>query len=309
MKRILLLLTIICLISCNNRTNTNTRNNDSVDVDKKDAKSQEEKNKEFSLRFASYLLYTCEEDKYDYNGYHSSTAIITINERRAYLKLFDDVNKKCYSYKYDIEKKIHQKDSLVTYVICGRDVFNGIINMGTNKATGKFVNINIYISGNDTVSCWMQEGKYKLNTLVEGNSKYKIDTIGRVVKEDMSFTECVVVYEGNDDYYILRYKSEYDFYQHIAIEKYTGMLHEGDKVCGDIYTHIPRNTPSYKLGKSDEELDVSKRFRYFFNRSRNSKTKIRLESCIGITYDAALKFLGEKGYLKEKDQKVFDANN
>lgn len=91
MKKALLLLALVCFISCTNnqQSNNTTDATDSVGVEEivSVTESPEVEDTEITLDFSSYHLYTCEEDKYDASGYQPVSAKVTIDEESKRLHL------------------------------------------------------------------------------------------------------------------------------------------------------------------------------------------------------------------------------
>ena len=94
--------------------------------------------------------------------------------------------------------------------------------------------------------------------------------------------EGVVVYEGDDDYYIVETRKGYT-----VLETYSGILYEGDNVRGELNEY---------------------NFRYIINRDRNSEVKVYIEDYM-LSAESALEWLGEHDHLADDDQRAYDANN
>ena len=112
MKKALLLLALVCFISCTNNQQSNnfTDATDSVAVEEivDVAEAPEVEDTEITLDFSSYHLYTCEEDKYDASGYQPVSAKVTIDEesKKASLKLYDSGENKWYPFNFRIDEKL-----------------------------------------------------------------------------------------------------------------------------------------------------------------------------------------------------------
>ena len=92
----------------------------------------------------------------------------------------------------------------------------------------------------------------------------------------------MVVYEGDDDYYIVETRRGFT-----VLEVYSGILYEGNKVKGELN----------KYG-----------FKYLVNRNRDSEVKVYIEDFM-LSDDDALEWLGENDHLDDDDQRAYDANN
>lgn len=94
--------------------------------------------------------------------------------------------------------------------------------------------------------------------------------------------EGVVVYEGTGDYYIVETRKGYTL-----LERYSGILNEGDKVRGELNRY---------------------NFKYIINRNRNTEVRVYIEDYM-LTDKSALEWLGEHDHLKYDDQRAYDAYN
>lgn len=101
-------------------------------------------------------------------------------------------------------------------------------------------------------------------------------------KESSDCVEGVVVYEGDDDYYIVETRRGFTI-----LEVYSGILYEGNKVRGELNRYS---------------------FRYIINRNRNSEVRVYIED-YALTEDDAIEWLGENDHLNDEDQRIYDANN
>ena len=93
--------------------------------------------------------------------------------------------------------------------------------------------------------------------------------------------EGVVVYEGDDDYYIVETRKGYT-----VLERYSGRLDEDDKVRGELNRY---------------------NFKYLINRNKSSEVRVYIEDYM-LSDERALEWLGEHGHLKSRDQEAYDYN-
>lgn len=93
--------------------------------------------------------------------------------------------------------------------------------------------------------------------------------------------EGVVVYEGTGDYYIVETRKGCT-----VLERYSGVLNEGDKVRGELNRYNSK---------------------YLINRNRNTEVRVYIEDYM-LSEDDALEWLGEHDRLKYDDQKKYDYN-
>lgn len=317
MKKALLLLALVCFISCTNnqQSNNSTDATDSVAVGEivDVTEAPEVEDTEITLDFSSYHLYTCEEDKYDASGYQPVSAKVTIDEesKKASLKLYDSGENKWYPFNFRIDEKLHLKDGVVTYSVYNNANQKGYIYVSTNRPGGLFIDINNFVFGGDAVCCWMQENdssgdEYRQETVTiestpntyPSNPSYSpslgsgsIHSEERITgnysnysnyEETDNCVEGVVVYEGAGDYYIVETRKGYT-----VLERYSGRLDEGDKVRGELNKY---------------------NFKYLINRNRSSEVKVYIEDYM-LSDSRALEWLGEHEKLKDDDQRAFDANN
>ena len=158
MKKALLLLALVCFISCtNNQQNNNTTDaTDSVavvieTVDVTEAPEVEDT--EITLDFSSYHLYTSEDDKYDSYGYQPVSAKVTIDEenKKASLKLYDSGEKQWYPFNFRIDEKLHLQEGVITYTVYNNANQKGYIYVSTNRPGGLFVDINNFVFNGDVI--------------------------------------------------------------------------------------------------------------------------------------------------------------
>ena len=317
MKKALSLLALVCFISCTNnqQNNSTSEAEDSLLVEEivSVEETPEVKNTEITLDFSSYHLYTCEEDKYDTSGYQPVSAKVTIDEesKKASLKLYDSGENKWYPFNFRIDEKLHLKDGVVTYTVYNNANQKGYIYVSTNRPGGLFIDINNFVFGGDAVCCWMQENdssgdEYRQETVTiestpntyPSNPSYSpslgrgsIHSEERITgsysnysnyEETDNCVEGVVVYEGDDDYYIVETRRGYT-----VLEVYSGILYEGNKVRGELNSY---------------------NFKYLINRNRNSEVRVYIED-YALSEDDAIEWLGEHDHLDDDDQRAYDANN
>ena len=101
-------------------------------------------------------------------------------------------------------------------------------------------------------------------------------------EETSDCVEGVVVYEGDDDYYIVETRRGYT-----VLERRYGSLYEGHKVRGE-------------LNRSGTK--------YLINRNRDSEVRVCIED-YALSEDDAIEWMGENDHLKYDDQRAYDANN
>ena len=101
-------------------------------------------------------------------------------------------------------------------------------------------------------------------------------------EETDNCVEGVVVYEGDDDYFIVETRRGYT-----VLERRSGSLSEGHKVRGEL------NRTGTK---------------YLYNRRRNSEIRVYIED-YALSDDDALEWLGEHDHLKSDNQEAYDYNN
>jgi len=320
MKRILSLLAIASVISCSNsqQRNNSTDTIDSVAIEKKVnvAESPQIEDTEITLNFSSYHLYTSEGDKYDVSGYQPVSASITIDEEvnKASLKLYDSGENKWYPFNFRIDEIIHPKDGVTIYTVYNNANKRGYIYVSTNRPGGLFVDINNFVFDGDVICCWMQESgsngyEYRQGTVTIENTPNVESTpntytsepsyspnlnSGSIHSEEKIYgnysnyeetdycVEGVVVYEGNNDYYLVETRKGYT-----VLERYSGRLYEGDKVRGELNKY---------------------NFKYLINRNGNSEVKVYIDDYM-LSDDAALEWLGKNKHLKSDDQRAYEANN
>ena len=311
---------IVCMVACNNgkQTSSDVYDSDSIEdvVDSIVIPTQitTPANSGISLDFSSYHLYSSEEDKYDADGFQPVSANVTINEETntASLKLYDSGTKQCYTFPFRIEERINMQEGVVVYKVINNVNQVSYIYVSTNRPNGLFIDINCFSFDGTRICCWMQEGgssgaEYRNNavritpeeieSIVNDNSSApaynpnlnsgSIQPDGRVYgnfsnyEETDDCVEGVVVYEGDDDYYIVETRKGYTI-----LERYSGRLDEGDKVRGELNRY---------------------NFKYLFNRNKDSEVKVYIEDFM-LSEDRALEWMGEEDHLKSRDQEAYDYN-
>jgi len=318
MTKALLLLAMVCFISCTNnqQSNNTTDSADSVAVVEEIVdvtETPEVEDTEITLDFSSYHLYTSEDDKYDSYGYQPVSAKVIIDEenKKASLKLYDSGEKQWYPFNFRIDEKLHLQEGVITYTVYNNANQKGYIYVSTNRPGGLFVDINNFVFNGDVICCWMQESgssgnQYKQETVTiestpntyPSNPSYSPNLSGGSIHSEERITgnysnysnyaetdncvEGVVVYEGDDDYYIVETRKGFT-----VLERYSGRLDEGDKVRGELNKY---------------------NFKYLINRNRSSEVKVYIEDYM-LSDDDAVKWLGKNNHLKSGDQRAYDANN
>lgn len=314
MKKFLFILSCACLVSCNNyRNQDKTNDSNTSEVITKTITSKElqtSQSSEITLDFSSYHLYTCEEDKYDEDGYQPVSAKVTIDEenKKASLKLYDSGENKWYPFSFRIEEKMMLQEGVVTYTVYNNVNKTGYIYVSTNRANGLFIDINnFYLDGN-AICCWMQEGgsngaeyRKETRTYAETTNTYSSTQSstsnfnnGSIHSDEKIYgnyynyeetdycVEGVVVYEGEDDYYILETKRGYTI-----LNRHSGGLFEGNKVRGELNRYGSK---------------------YLINRNNNTEIKVFIEE-FALSDDDAVEWMGKNDHLKTKDQETYDYNN
>ena len=317
MKKELLLLTGCCLLSCNNLQNNKTTDSgsDSVAVEGKAdvaVSPDVDESTEITLNFSSYHLYTSEDDKYDESGYQPVAAKLTIDEKfkKASLNLYDSGEDKWFPFHFRIDDKVSLQEGVIAYTVYNSANQKGYIYVSTNRPDGLFIDINNFVFGGEKVCCWMQEGgssgnQYRESTTsiqstpntYPSNPSYSPELSGGSIhseeriygsysnypnyEETNDCVEGVVVYEGDDDYYIVETRKGYT-----VLERYSGRLYEGDKVRGELNKY---------------------NFKYLINRNNNSEVKVYIDDYM-LSDDDALEKLGEDNHLKSDDQSAYDAH-
>lgn len=308
MKNVFILLTILLLVACNNNGNqSQSTESDSTDLFKGNVESNEvetPKSSEITLDFSSYHLYTSEDDKYDSYGYQPVSAKVTIDEenKKASLKLYDSGENKWYPFNFRIDEKLHLQEGIVTYTVYNNANQKGYIYVSTNRPGGLFIDINNFVFNGDAICCWMQEGgsngsQYRENVTVQSTpNTYSSPNISsgtlhsdeRIYGDFYNYEETndcvegVVVYEGDDDYYIVETRKGYTI-----LERRSGSLSEGHKVRGELNRYGNK---------------------YLINRNRDSEVKVYIED-YALSDDDALEWMGKNDHLKSDDQRAYDADN
>lgn len=204
------------------------------------------------------------------------------------------------------------QEGVVVYKVINNVNQVSYIYVSTNRPNGLFIDINHFSFDGTRICCWMQEGgssgaEYRNNavritpeeieSIVNDNSSAptynpnlnsgNIQSDGRVYgnfsnyEETNDCVEGVVVYEGDDDYYIVETRKGYTI-----LERYSGRLDEGDKVRGELNRY---------------------NFKYLINRNKDSEVRVYIEDYM-LSKDRALEWMGEKDHLKSRDQEVYDYN-
>ena len=92
----------------------------------------------------------------------------------------------------------------------------------------------------------------------------------------------MVVYEGEDDYYIVETKRGYTI-----LERYSGSIYEGNRVRGELNRYGAK---------------------YLINRNNNSEVKVYIED-FALSDDDAIEWMGKNEHLNKRDQEAYDNNN
>ena len=130
-----------------------------------------------------------------------------------------------------------------------------------------------YSSGS-TYSPGLNSGSIQSNERIYGSYLY--------YKETDDCVEGVVVYEGEDDYYIVETKRGYTI-----LERYSGSLYEGNRVRGELNRYGSK---------------------YLINRNNNSEVKVYIED-YALSDDDAVEWMGKNKHLNNRDQEAYDRNN
>ena len=101
-------------------------------------------------------------------------------------------------------------------------------------------------------------------------------------EETSDCVDGIVVYEGENDYYIVETRKGCSI-----VERYSGRLNEGDKVRGELNEY---------------------NYHYLINFENDSETKIYVEDYM-LSDDRAIEWMGEHRQLKVEDQRQYDLND
>ena len=101
-------------------------------------------------------------------------------------------------------------------------------------------------------------------------------------RETSNCVDGVVVYEGDDDFYIVETRRGFT-----VLEVYSGILYEGNQVRGELNRYG---------------------FKYLINKRRDSEVKVYIEEYM-LSKNKALEWLGEHDHLDSADQRAYDAYN
>lgn len=304
------------LISCNNITKNNSSDEDSLAVEEGAVEivevveevpytDVEEGKKEITLDFSSYHLYTCEEDKFDASGYQPVSARVIIDEehKKASLKLYDSGESRWYTFNFRINERLHMQDGVITYIVYNNANQKAYIYVSTDRPGGLFIDINNFVYDNDAICCWMQESgssgsQYRQEAVTIGrkpntfqsNPSYSANLSGGSIHSDERITdrysnyeetsycvEGVVVYEREDDYYIVETRRGYT-----VLERRSGILWEGHKIRGELNRYGTK---------------------YIINRNRDSEVRVYIEN-YALSEDDALEWMRENDHLKYDDQEI-----
>jgi hypothetical protein len=205
------------------------------------------------------------------------------------------------------------QEGVVVYKVINNVNQVSYIYVSTNRPNGLFIDINHFSFDGTRICCWMQEGgssgaEYRNNavrispeeieSIVNDNSSApaynpnlnsgSIQSDERVYGDFYNYEETndcvegVVVYEGEDDYYIVETRRGYTI-----LERRSGSLSEGHKVRGELNRHGTK---------------------YLYNRRRDSEVRVYIED-YALSDDDALEWMGENDHLKSDDQEAYDRNN
>lgn len=97
-------------------------------------------------------------------------------------------------------------------------------------------------------------------------------------QETTNCVDGIVVYEGQNDYYIIEVPNGFTI-----CSRYVGNLSEGDRVRGELNSY---------------------NFKYIVNKRTEDEVKIYIENYM-LSEDAAVKWMGKHKHLKSKDQEAF----
>ena len=209
-----------------------------------------------------------------------------------------------------VHEKLYLNDGVVIYTVYNNANQKGYIYVSINRPGGLFIDINNFVYDGDAICCWMQEkdssgDEYRQETVTiestpntyPSNPSYSPNFSDGSIHSDERITgsysnysnyeetdncvEGVVVYEGDDDYYIVETRRGYT-----VLEVYSGILYEGNKVRGELNSY---------------------NFKYLINRNRNSEVRVYIED-YALSEDDAIEWLGENDHLDDDDQRAYDAN-
>lgn len=312
MKKALLLLALVCLVACNNNSNQNQSNeSNSTELFTETVETNEvstPKKQPVTLDFPSYHLYADDSEKYDASGYIPSKAVITIDEDggKAVLKLYDGSTGKWDTFSFRIEKKVKRAEDYVTFLVYNNANKKSYIDVKVNDTEGIYIDVKYFVYDGAQIACWMKDnnesdyGSYTESTTIESTpNTYSSPSVGsgsihseeRITgsysnysnyEETDNCVEGVVVYEGDDDYYIVETRRGYT-----VLERRSGSLWEGHKVRGELNRYGTK---------------------YLINRNRDSEVRVYIED-YALSEDDALEWMGENDHLKDDDQEAYDAIN
>lgn len=100
-------------------------------------------------------------------------------------------------------------------------------------------------------------------------------------EETKDCVDGVVVYKGNDDYYLVETRNGYTI-----LERYSNRLDEGDRIRGELNQYF---------------------FKDLLNRSKNSENKVYIHNFM-LSKSKAVEWMGSNKHLKDADQRKYDQN-
>ena len=127
--------------------------------------------------------------------------------------------------------------------------------------------------------------EYSSTPIISSSTLHSNDDIYSNYPNYEETDDCVggeVVYEGNDDFYIIETRRGFTI-----LEVYSGILYEGNKVRGELNRYG---------------------FKYLINRNRDSEVRVYIEDYM-LSDDEALEWLGDHDHLDDDDQRIYDENN
>ena len=306
MKKIAILLLIMGMVACNNKSNQNNSNENTSELPTEAIISDNEsisKKEPVTLDFPTYHLYGDDSEKYDASGRIPSKAIITIDEdaQKAVLKLYDGFNNRWDSFSFKIESKHKLSENSVMFLVLNNANKKSYIHVAIDETEGIYIDVKYFEYDGMQIACWMKDNDEGTATYSETPNTYESSSNNSsninggslhsnegiygnyyYYKETNNCVEGVVVYEGRGGYCIVETDKGYT-----VLEDYSGTLYEDAMVRGEL------NDYNYK---------------YIINRNGNKEIKVYIYDYM-LSDIKALDWLGKHDKLKNNDQETYNANN
>ena len=257
--KVLLLLAIpMSIISCGgkkqNDNSSNSDNNiDYAEIEKKGYKSGYDKGYEDGNDGKTYMA-----------SFNSKSVYHLVTDKEKVAPVWDRGYKKGYDDGFDEGKKNYDTD-LAQRIEYAKQVLEEYEADNSSESTQRI--------SSSTSSPNVASGSIHSNEKAHGNYPHYVETSNCV--------EGVVVYEGNNDYYIIETKLGYTI-----AEWYDGRLFEGDMLRGELNTY---------------------NFHYIINRSDNSEVRVYIQDYM-LSRNKAIEWMGEHEKLKNRDQEAYNSN-